>query len=253
MPLVVVPYAPSPCTAPADSLREVRIHCPAKRRYAQGGRDSRVTVGPRVSDVSSRDLVVMRWHTLCCVPSVGLREALPLVVGVLAGCECPPNATTIENGEAGAGVIPYDAVAPLVGTHTATLQWVIPNRTTTFRMTVQSPPGIIEYTDCENRDPSFDATFTASATTDDGVLNLTGGTELAWNAGSSPEAPMLPWYPSFDALKDAGVTPAWAVEGFDVQFAVQTTGADFQPQNSQMVMVGPPNPPTLLATIEFNP
>jgi hypothetical protein len=95
--------------------------------------------------------------------------------------------------------------------------------------------------------------FQVTGATDDGVLELDGGMETAWTTGYAPPDPSIDWSPDFETLRDAGVTPSWAIGGFDVQFDLATAGPGFQFENAVIVMLGTPtSQPVALATVTFD-
>lgn len=176
-------------------------------------------------------------------------------LGCAPGCECcPPDVSTVDSGALSDGVVPSNAFAPLLGDYAATLTWTVPNRVTTLHLDITNPSNSeTVYPDCEGHDVSFEAQLNTHVYTDDGVLDLTMGMPLSFGVDLVVPDQMLELFPSFDTLKADGVTPAYAYDGFDIEFDVPIV--NLMPKSTTIWMTSDPQEgqPFRLATVVFGP
>jgi hypothetical protein len=152
--------------------------------------------------------------------------AAALVVSV----RCLPNpwdecseVKEVAPGEKLGGVDPASSVAPLIGSHPATLTWSYATRSTACHLDfdrdaaapIPAPIG------CDNAVTGFDVDVTLRLRTDDGLIDETGDYRVKLDPGGRQAGPIrLVFYPSFDKLKDAGVTRPGAIGGYRVEIAI---------------------------------
>ncbi len=75
-----------------------------------------------------------------------------------------------------------------------------------------------------------------------------GSGGIGFQAGDKPDT-LFTWYPNFDKLRTAGVTPSYAVGGFGIELDIRTSQQ--RPVDSVVSMTDGDMMPVTIATIHF--
>jgi hypothetical protein len=176
---------------------------------------------------------------------------LALLSAAAFGCisECPTDPpTTVDDGKAASnGYVPSTAFSALLGGHTASLHWLVPDKLTTLHVDItHDPPSVDETPSCNPNVAEFQTLLSVHLYTDDGILDLTSPQFIGFRTGQTADTEFR-FYPSFDMLRAGGVTPSGAVPGYDVSLDISTSQLHLL--DSVMWWVG--TPATKIATITF--
>jgi hypothetical protein len=180
---------------------------------------------------------------------------------VLPGCiwesfgECEFSSRPLAQGEPVNGVSPDLVVEPLLATHTAALDWTLPQQSTSLAVEVsRTGAARLETADCPGGDVErhFELPAEVRVTSADGVISHVRRLDISLDSQGNIERLEPIAIPlSYEELRAAGLTDPRTISGPSVRFSLHLDAATLAPEDSTIDVVSTVTGTSSIASVDF--